>query len=89
MIVALLCALGIIVSLGAHLGCKVVERLAEERYKELIGDASSEVEDDVWEGVRPMVGSWGCLLTVLEFVRGLGLLILLGTLLYLFAGSAN
>jgi hypothetical protein len=89
MIVALLCVLGIIVSLGAHLGCKVVERLAEERYKELVGDKDSEAADDVWEGVRPMVGSWGCLLTVLEFVRGLGLLILLGALLYLFAGGAN
>lgn len=89
MIVAFLCILGIVVSLGAHLGCKVVERLAEERYKELIGDTSSEVENDVWEGVRPMVGSWGCLLTVLEFIRGLGLLILLGALLYLFAGGAS
>lgn len=62
----------------------VAERRAKRAYKEIVGK-QGQLSDpkDIWRGVRRLVGGWGCLLTVLEFVRGLGVLLALGSMLYL------
>lgn len=80
--------LGFVAAAGAHLASKVAERCAEEAYKEIVGkEGVLTEEDDIWEGVRPLVGGWGCLVTVLEFVRGLGVLLALGSAVYLIAAK--
>jgi hypothetical protein len=80
----LLLLLGLLISLTAHLACKVAERRARVVYREVVGDeVASRAPDDVWSDVRPLVASWGCLVTVLEFIRGLGVVVALGAGLYL------
>lgn len=80
----LTCVLGLVVAAGAHFASFVAERRAKRTYKEIVGKRGQLSEPkDTWRGVRRLVGSWGCLLTVLEFVRGLGVLLALGSVLYL------
>jgi hypothetical protein len=87
-VAALFCILGIIVAGIAHLATRVAERRAREVYRELVGEeAGSSAPDDVWKDVRPLVAGWGCLVTVLEFIRGLGVVVALGAGLYLVTGQ--
>lgn len=92
---ALFCLLGAVAALVAHVATRVAERHARDVYVELVGEdtvsagASADAgvsEDDEWKDVRPLAASWGCLVTVLEFVRGTGVLLALAALLYLIAG---
>jgi hypothetical protein len=83
-----LLVLGLLITLTAHLGCKVAERRAQEAYRELVGEeVASGAPDDVWNDVRPLVAHWGCLVTVLEFIRGLGVVVALAAGLSLIAGQ--
>jgi hypothetical protein len=76
--------LGLLIALVAHLACKVAEGRARVVYRELVGDeVAAGAPEDVWSDVRPLVASWGCLVTVLEFIRGLGVVVALGAGLYL------
>jgi len=77
--------LGIVVAAAAHLGCKVTERLARERYRELVGE-EADLPEDGWQEIRPLAGRWGCLVAGLEFVRGMGVFLALGAVLYLVFG---
>jgi hypothetical protein len=87
MTTALILVLGLLMALAAHLGCKVAERCARDVYRELVGEeVASSAPDDVWNDVRPLVARWGCLVTVLEFIRGLGVVVALGAGLYLVTG---
>lgn len=38
---------------------------------------------DPWIDIRPIVGRWGCLVLVLEFLRGLAVLVVILSVLYL------
>jgi hypothetical protein len=83
----LLLLLGLLIALAAHLGCKVAERRARATYRELVGEkVASSAPDDLWSDVRPLVAAWGCLVTALEFARGVGVVVALGAGLYLVAG---
>jgi hypothetical protein len=83
-----LLVLGLLIALTAHLGRKVAERRAQEVYRELVGEeVASGTPDDVWNDVRPLVARWGCLVTVLEFIRGLGIVVALAVGLYLITGQ--
>ena len=76
--------LGVTLAVVAHLAINVAERRAREAYEELVGEEeAANPPDDVWKDVRPLVGSWGCLVTTLEFVRGIGVVVALGAGLYL------
>ena len=81
----LLCLLGIVLAVLAHIGSKVAEGLARERYRELVGEDYA-LPKDGWEEIRPLAGRWGCLLAVLDFLRGLGVVVALGTGVYMIAG---
>jgi hypothetical protein len=84
----LLCVLGVAVAVSAHVATKVAERRAQQMYRELVGEeAASQAHDDIWDGVRPLVAGWGCLVTALEFVRGLGIVVALAAGLYLVTGQ--
>jgi hypothetical protein len=77
---------GVVVALGAHLGCRITERGARRAYKELVGEeAAADAPNDVWKDVRPLVGRWGILLATLEFLRGLGVVVAVGAGLYMVA----
>jgi hypothetical protein len=79
---------GVILAGAAHRAIKVAERRAREAYEEMVGEeAAANPPDDVWKDVRPLAGSWGCLVTALEFVRGMGIVIALGAGLYLLTGQ--
>jgi hypothetical protein len=83
---ALLCILGAAFASVAHLAIKLAERRAQEAYRELVGEeAASTAPDDVWKDIRPLVAGWGCLVTLLEFIRGLGIVVALAAGLYLVA----
>jgi hypothetical protein len=74
------CVLGILVAVGAHLASKGAERRAKKAYKELVGEKHiSNAPEDIWTDVRPLVGGWGCLLAVLEFLKGVGILVAIGS----------
>lgn len=80
--------LGIVLALAAHLAIGVAERRARKAYEELVGEqAAANPPDDVWEDIRPLAGRWGCLVTALEFVRGVGVVVALGAGLYLVTGQ--
>jgi hypothetical protein len=80
----LMVAFGVVFAAASHLGIKVAERRAREAYEELVGEeTATKPPDDVWKDVRPLVGSWGCVVTSLEFVRGMGVVVALGAGLYL------
>lgn len=84
---AVLCVLGVVFAAVAHLATRVAERRAEGAYREFVGeDAASSAPNDVWKDVRPLVAGWGCLVTLLEFIRGLGLVVALAAGLYLITG---
>jgi len=73
--------------MAAHLAIKVAERRARKAYEELVGEeTAANPPDDVWKDVRSLAGSWGCLVTTLEFVRGIGVVLALGAGLYLLTG---
>lgn len=38
---------------------------------------------DPWMDIRPIVGRWGCLVLLLEFLRGLAILVVIASTLYL------
>jgi hypothetical protein len=83
----LVSVLGLAVAAIAHLAIRVAERRAREAYRELAGEeAASSAPDDVWKDVRSLVGGWGCLVTGLELVRGVGLVVALAAALFLVAG---
>lgn len=84
----LVVGLGIVLALAAHLAIGVAERRARKAYEELVGEqAAANPPDDVWKDVRPLAGRWGCLVTALEFVRGMGVVVALGAGLYLVTGQ--
>ena len=92
---ALFCLLGVVAALVAHVATRVAERRARDIYRDLVGGDAASAEaaaaapagvNDEWKDIRPLVASWGCLVTVLEFVRGAGMLLALAALLYLIAG---
>jgi hypothetical protein len=88
MVTVLLCAVGLLVALSAHLAIKVAERRAREMYRGLVGgEAASSEPEDMWKEIRAIVGGWGCLVTALEFVRGLGVVLALAAGLYLVTGQ--
>jgi hypothetical protein len=72
-------------TLGSHLGSRVAELRARERYREIMDSiGGDEVRyDDEWAEVRPLVGGWGCLVALLDLLKGLALLVAGGSLLYL------
>jgi hypothetical protein len=87
-VAALLCILGVALAAVAHLATKVAERRAQGAYRELVGEeAASSAPDDVWKDVRPLVAGWGCLVTLLEFIRGLGIVVALAAALCLVTGQ--
>lgn len=87
-VAVLLCVLGLAVAASGHLAIKVAERRASQLYQELVGEeAASSAPDDVWKDVRSLAGGWGCLVTALEFIRGVGLLVALAAGLYLVTGQ--
>ena len=85
---ALVCILGVALAAVAHLATRVAERRAQAVYRELVREeAASNASDDVWSDVRPLVARWGCLVTLLEFIRGLGVVVALAAGLYLITGQ--
>lgn len=87
MAAVLFLGLGIALAVGAHLGVREAERRARRAYEELVGEeAATNPPEDLWEEVRPLVGSWGCLLMALEFVRGVSLVVAGAAAVYLVAG---
>ena len=81
----ILCFLGAMVAVAAHLGSRAAESRARETYRELVGENYDLPEDD-WQEIRPVAGLWGCLVAGLAFLRGLGVFVALGAGLYLVAG---
>jgi hypothetical protein len=80
--------LGLLIALAAHVGCRFAERRARQAYRELVGEeVDSDAPDDVWNDVRPLVARWGCLVTVLEFIRGLGVVVALAAGLSMITGQ--
>jgi len=79
-------AAGGALAIVAHLGCKLAERRARERYRELV-DEGYDAPADRWEEIRPLVGHWGCLVVGMELARGLGAAVTGGAVLYLLMGS--
>jgi hypothetical protein len=66
----------------------MAERRARIAYAELVGEeTATNPPDDLWKDVRPLAGRWGCVVTTLEFVRGIGVVLALGAGLYLLAGQ--
>lgn len=49
---------------------------------ELMGE-DPDLLADGWQAIRPLAGRWGCLVTALEFLRGLGMVVTLAAGLYL------
>jgi hypothetical protein len=83
----LVCLLGTATAAVAHLAIRVAERRARDAYRSIVGeDAAAGRADDEWKDIRPLVASWGCLVTILEFVRGAGVLLAFGAGLYLIVG---
>ena len=78
----LFCLLGILMAATAHTASKVAERRAREAYRELVGE-DPDVPLDGWQEVRSLAGRWGCLVAMLEFLRGMGAFVALGAGLYL------
>ena len=81
----LLFLLGSAVAVAAHVGSKMAERRARDRYRELMGE-HTDLPEDGWRTIRPLVGPWGCLLAAFEFLRGLGVVTALAAGLYLVVG---
>lgn len=84
-VAVVLCLFGIAMTVAAHNGSKTAERRARERYRELVGEAP-DVPENGWQEIRPLAARWGCLFVALEFVRGVGVVVTLGTGIYLIAG---
>jgi len=83
----LVCLLGTATAVVAHLAIRVAESRARDIYRTIVGeDAATCTADDEWKDVRPLVASWGCLVTILEFIRGAGVLLALGAVIYLIVG---
>jgi len=79
--------LGTTAALVSHLAIRVAERRARDVYRSIVGDdAVTGRGHDEWKDVRPLVASWGCLVTILEFLRGAGVLLAFGAGLYLVVG---
>jgi hypothetical protein len=84
----LIMGLGVTLAAAAHLAINVAECRAREAYEELVGEeTAANPPDDVWKGIRPLTGSWGCVVTALELVRGIGVVVAVGAGLYLLAGQ--
>lgn len=84
----LIVGFGVVLAAAAHLAIKVAERRARRAYEDLVGDETvANPPDDVWKDVRSLAGSWGCVVTMLEFVRGVGVVMALGAGLYLVTGQ--
>jgi len=82
----LLCGLGLTIATAGHLASKVAERCARQSYRELVGP-DHEVPEDGWQEIRPLAGRWGCLIALMEFVRGIGLALAVGAALYMIIGT--
>lgn len=88
MLAVLIAGFGIVLAGAAQLAIKVAERHARRAYEELVGEeTAANPPNDVWKDVRSLAGSWGCVVTTLEFVRGVGVVMALGAGLYLVAGQ--
>jgi hypothetical protein len=79
-----LSAAGFILAVLAHLGIAGADRHARERYHELMGKYEALVDqtDSPWRGIRQEVGWWGCLKVGLVVMRGAGLLLMIGSLVF-------
>lgn len=75
--------LGIVMALIAHAIGRLAERRAREAYRELIGDEEPTIPNDNWQAIRPLIGRWGCILPLMEFIRGFGVLLALVAAFYL------
>ena len=82
----LLCILGFVIAGVAHIVSKIAERRARQSYRELIG-GDAELPRDGWQEVQPLAGRWGCLIAVMEFLRGIGVALAVGAVLYLTVGT--
>lgn len=79
----LIATLGLGLGVAAHAGAHATEQQARARYHEIMGEHKAEVlGDDIWEDIRHYAGGWGCLTIFLRFLRGLGILLVLGATLY-------
>jgi len=68
--------LGLVIALAAHLLLGIVGRQADRAHRHLVGEKHAvSAQRDGWGEMRSLVGGWGCLHIVLEFLRGLGVLI--------------
>lgn len=84
LLAVLLFGFGTAVAMGAHVGLKAAQRRARKAYRELVGKKHEPPEDE-WEGIRTLTGGWGCLSAVLEFLRGLGVVLAGAAVIYLVA----
>ena len=88
MTAVLLMVAGTGLATAAHLTIRVAERHARRAYEELVGeDAARYPPDDAWKGIRSLTGNWGCVVAVLEFLRGLGVAVALGAGIYFVANQ--
>jgi hypothetical protein len=75
--------LGVLLTITAHLSLPVTQRRARDRYHALMGEHQDNLQDpDIWADLRPYAGGWGCLVIVLRFLRGLGLLVACSMIVY-------
>ena len=85
LVAVLLFGLGAAVAVAAQLSLKAAERRAEEAYRDLLGEKHEPISDE-WAGIRKLTGRWGCLAAVLEFLRGMGVVLAGAATIYLVAG---
>lgn len=74
--------LSMFTALIAHLLIATVEQRARTLYLRIMGEHEIAGHDDIWEGIRPYAGRWGCLTVLLRLLRGLGIAIAFSATLY-------
>jgi hypothetical protein len=78
--------LGFVMAWSAHAVCRLAERRAKDAYRELVGDKAPTIPNDKWQAIRPLIGRWGCILPLMEFIRGVGILLAAGAAVHLITG---
>jgi hypothetical protein len=80
--------IGILLVLGAHWALNKAEERSRELYEQIVGPEHAQDEiESAWIGGKPVVGHWGCVVIVLQVLRGLGVLLAIGALVYWLAGG--
>lgn len=59
-------------TLTAHVASRIAEHRAKKAYQEFMTDAEEWPEKGIGYEIRLIVGVWGCLFAVLEFLREMG-----------------